>query len=284
MTTLVATLIILPGAYVVSNLAENIPPFLQKLDAGFSTATTVTGYLATAETWLGKYVKVPDGQIHTMLLGTLGTLGQALTGQIQPLLSNILATLIDFLVMIVTMAFFFKQGALLIEKSRRLLPLKEKDKEAVFLRLKEMTRAIFYGVILSAFIQGIVGGIGWAIVGLPNPTFFGISMFFAALIPFVGAALVWIPGVIYLYLQGSVVMAVVLLAWGGLIVSMIDTFLRPIFISGRARLHFLLVFFGILGGLMAFGAKGFFLGPLVIALSLFLVEVVQRDLLPSSDD
>jgi predicted PurR-regulated permease PerM len=284
MTALIATVIVLPGVFVISNLADSVPPLLQEINSRFTPGATATGFLGRVEEWIGRYVKVSEGQLHEMVIASLGKFGQALTGQIQPLLGNILATLIDFLVMIVTMAFLFKQGASFIDASRRLLPLKEKDKEEVFARLKETTRAIFYGVILTAFIQGTVGAVGWMIVGLPNPLFFGIAMFFAALVPFVGTALVWVPGSIYLYLQGFPGKALILLLWGGLIVATIDTFLRPIFISGRTRLHILLVFFGIFGGLTAFGATGFFLGPLVIALALFLIEVVRRDLLPSDND
>ena len=113
---------------------------------------------------------------------------------------------------------------------------------------------------------------------------YGIAMFFSALVPFVGTALIWVPGAIYLYATGSTAGAVILLAWGILVVSMIDTFLKPFLIGGKTRLHTLLVFFGIFGGMTAFGLKGLFLGPLVIAISFFLVEVVRRDLLPSSDD
>jgi predicted PurR-regulated permease PerM len=282
---LIATLIVLPGAFLVSGLVDTLPPALAAMESWFSGEINQRlTLLGNVEGWIGRYMAVSPGQVQEVVTATLGKLGRALTGQIQPLLQNLLATLVDFLVMIVTMAFLFKQGGAFIDFSRKMLPLKEKDKREVFGRLKETTRAIFYGVILTAFIQGIIGAVGWAMVGLPDTVLYGIAMFFSALIPFVGTALVWVPGAVYLYATGSTTSAVVLFAWGLLVVSMIDTFLKPFFIGGRARLHTLLIFFGIFGGMTAFGLKGLFLGPLVIAIAFFLGEVVRRDLLPSSEE
>ncbi|MFH1263930.1 MAG: AI-2E family transporter [Pseudomonadota bacterium] len=283
LTTLITTLIVLPGVFLVSSLSDAVPPLVRSINLKFSTGSP-TGLPATLEAWVGRYVKLPQGQLHAMILTTLSRLGDALTTQIQPLVQNALATLVDFLVMILTMSVLFVQGRQLIRGAHRFLPLQEKDRDAAFKRFEELTRAIFYGVILTAALQGIAGGIGWMIVGLSNPLLAGLAMFFSALIPFVGTALIWVPGAMYLYSDGSPGMALLLLLWGVLIVSMIDTFLRPIFISGKARIHTLLVFFGIFGGMTAFGLKGLFVGPLVIALTMFLVEVVRRDLLPDSDD
>jgi predicted PurR-regulated permease PerM len=236
-------------------------------------------FIREIETLLGPYVDVSRLDLEGTALATLKRVGQGLARQTSSVLQDALRTLISFLIMIFTMVVMFKEGSRVVEAVRRLLPLQEHDKEEAFKLLHEVSRAIFYGVMMTAMVQALIGTVGWLIVGLPAPTTFGIAMFFCALIPIGGTALVWGPGAIYLFLQGHYVKAVFLLLWGGLFVALIDNFLRPIFISGRTRMHILLVFFGILGGIMAFGFAGLFLGPLVITLALFLLEVVRRDLL-----
>ena len=145
-------------------------------------------------------------------------------------------------------------------------------------RLHEVTWAVFYGVIMASVIQAILGGIGWAVVGLPSPVVAGIAMFFRSLIPVGGSFLVWGPGAVYLLLQGHPAKGIFLAVWGLAVVVLVDNFLRPLFISGRTRMHALLVFFGVLGGMMAFGVAGLFLGPLLITVLLFLLDIIRRDL------
>jgi predicted PurR-regulated permease PerM len=279
----IVSLMILPGTVLIISLADGVGPllssFIEKVrestQSGFTSQFT---FLAKIEAFLRNYINISEIKLHDALVATIERLGQSLSQQIHPLLENTLRTVMAFLVMIFVMTFLFRQGPLVIEGVRRFLPVKEKDKEAAFKRLTEVSNAIFYGVMLTALVQALLGLIGWAFVGLPNPTVFGIAMFFCALVPVLGTALVWVPGAIYLYTQGETAMTVVLILWGVLVISMVDNFMKPIFISGRARLPMLLVFFGIFGGITAFGLKGLFLGPAVITLFLFLSEVVRRDL------
>jgi predicted PurR-regulated permease PerM len=139
-----------------------------------------------------------------------------------------------------------------------------------------MTSAVFYGVFMTSAVQGLLGGVGWWMVGLPSPLTAGFTMFFFSLLP-TGTVLVWGPGAVYLLIQGHPFKAAILALWGIAIVGAIDNFLRPFFISGRTHMHSLLVFFGVLGGLAAYGIGGLFLGPLLITLFLFLVQVIRRD-------
>jgi predicted PurR-regulated permease PerM len=124
-----------------------------------------------------------------------------------------------------------------------------------------------------ALVQGGLGGLGFLMVGLPAPLFWGTVMTFLAFIPILGAFLVWVPAVVILFAQGAYLKAVILLVWGAIVVSLSDNFLRPILISGRTQVHTLLLFFGILGGLKVFGFLGFIAGPLVITICLAMVDI-----------
>ena len=118
---------------------------------------------------------------------------------------------------------------------------------------------------------GASHGIGFAVAGLPSPIVFGVLAALFALVPMAGTPVVWVPAVIALAVQQRYYAAVALLAWGGFVVT-IDNFLRPWLVSGRAQVGTLTVFIGVLGGVAAFGPIGIFLGPLVLALAVALVN------------
>jgi predicted PurR-regulated permease PerM len=175
------------------------------------------------------------------------------------------------------MASLFHDGPALVAMVRRFLPMSDAERDALFVELRQVTRSIFFGVLATALVQGALGGVGFAIVGIPQPVTFGAAMFFFALLPG-GTALVWGPAVVWLFATGSWGKATFLLIWGVVAVSSIDNLLRPLFIGRGVRLNTLLIFFGLFGGMLAFGLVGLFLGPLIITLFLILVEVARRDL------
>jgi len=103
-------------------------------------------------------------------------------------------------------------------------------------------------------------------------------------VPMVGTALIWGPGAAYLFMQGETVLAGALVAWGVLVISSIDNFLRPLFISGRGKVPILLVAIGVLGGLVSFGLIGVITGPLVLALFLALFDIYKARFFPAGSD
>jgi predicted PurR-regulated permease PerM len=131
------------------------------------------------------------------------------------------------------------------------------------------------GTVLTSMIQGLLLGIGFAIVGMPAPVVFGVLAAVLSVVPFGGTALVWVPALATLLIQGRYGQAGGILAVG-LIVSSVDNFIKPLLISGRSPLPTLAVFIGVLGGLAAFGLIGLFVGPVVIALVLALTEFARE--------
>jgi predicted PurR-regulated permease PerM len=129
--------------------------------------------------------------------------------------------------------------------------------------------------VLTSIVQGLLLGIGFAIVGMPAPVVFGVLAAVLSVVPFGGTALVWVPALAMLLIQGRYGQAVGILVVGA-VVSSVDNFLKPILISGRSPLPTLAVFIGVIGGLAAFGLIGLFLGPVVVALVLALVEFARE--------
>ena len=156
-----------------------------------------------------------------------------------------------------------------------LLPLERVQTHAITLRTREVIEATLYGVLVIAAIQGTLGTVIFWVLGLPSPLLWGVVMFFLSMIPIAGSFLVWFPAAIFLAFTGSWLKAIVLVAWGILVIGSIDNFLSPRLVGKRARLHELLIFFGVLGGLQVFGVLGLVLGPVVVAITLALIEMTR---------
>jgi predicted PurR-regulated permease PerM len=191
------------------------------------------------------------------------------------LVGNAFKLVFNLIVIMVASFFMTHDGHVVFQLVRDILPLSNSSKDVFFLRCKRMLYAIFYGIILTAGIQGALGALGWWFVGLPNVFIFGALMFFLAMIPFVGTPLVWGAGAIYLFAAGQERNAILLTVWGVVMVSGIDNFLRPLFISEGSKAHLLMVFVGILGGLSTWGFLGLFLGPLILSGAYFLLQIYR---------
>lgn len=194
-------------------------------------------------------------------------------------LTNLFLTTMKFFVMAIVLFFAFRDGAKIVAEGWAGVPLKPRDKSIIEDTVKRVVTAVLYGIVLTCVLQGILGGIGFAIVGLPSPIFFGAIMILAAFIPILGAAIVWVPAVLYLFATGDATKALILTVWCILVVSSIDNVVRPFFISGKAKIPIIVVALGVLGGLISFGFLGIILGPLAFCLALELFRIYKEDLM-----
>jgi len=188
---------------------------------------------------------------------------------------NIARTGFSVFIMLFSMFFFLRDGRELVLYLESLVPMEKRDKHRIFLKFKEVCQATIYGNIIVALIQGILGGIGFFIFGIPNALLWGIMMAIFALLPFGGTALVWLPaGIIMLSLQNWFA-GIGILVWGVFIVGLIDNILKPKLIGKKTNLHPLLVFVSIIGGLWAFGFIGVLIGPIIAALLIVLLDMYR---------
>lgn len=165
---------------------------------------------------------------------------------------------------LMTMYFMIRDGEKAVSFIRSLLPLPEEDRDRFTNQTASIMRSVAYGTILTVAVQATLGAIGWAVAGLSNVFLAASAMFFFGMVPF-GTAVVWLPGSIYLIATGHTAAGIGLLLWGACVVSMIDSFIRPLFI-GDESIPTLALIVGLTGGLIAWGLLGVFLGPLIIAL------------------
>jgi predicted PurR-regulated permease PerM len=191
---------------------------------------------------------------------------EALAGSGGAVMLGALGTIVSFVLMLFVLFFVLRDGPVLAQQVVRFLPIEPRLRGRLWQHLIDVTRAVFMGIGLTALVQGVLLGIGFAIAGLPSPLVFGVLGALFALVPVVGTAVVWLPGTLWLLAHGDAGHAIFLAAWGVLAVGSVDNFLRPILISGRVEVPTLAVFIGVMGGLAAFGFVGLFLGPIVLGL------------------
>lgn len=231
--------------------------------------------VGSALDWLDENVQVSAAHVQAWLAQGSKGLFEQLASLGGTAFLGAVGTVLAFTVMLFLLFFFIRDGRAIAKRGASLVPLAADRREDLADRLAAVTRAVVRGTVLTALIQGLLLGIGFAVVGLQAPVVFGVLGAVLSVVPFGGTALVWVPAVIYLALQGDYTQAAVLLAFG-VVVSTVDNFLKPLLISDRTELPTLGVFIGVIGGLAAFGIIGLFLGPVVIALALALVDFTRE--------
>ncbi|QQG38473.1 MAG: AI-2E family transporter [Candidatus Woesearchaeota archaeon] len=185
--------------------------------------------------------------------------------------------LILFFIMIFIMYYIFKDGGKLKDAIERLLPLSKGHQEGVFENVQVITKAIVYSYIVIGIIQGILGGLGFLIFGLPNPILWGSIMAIAGMIPMLGPMIVWLPAGILALVTGNYFAGIGIMMWGGILVSLIDNVLRPKLIGDKTNVHPAVVLVGLFGGLQLFGIIGAFIGPVILGVFLGLLRGMKEE-------
>jgi predicted PurR-regulated permease PerM len=211
-----------------------------------------------------------------VLATKLGAIGGAVATRSLGLIGGVLGGVVQVFFVLFTLYYLLRDAERIMPAVRRSLPLSDEQVDVVFRRTSDVISASVNGVLVIAAIQGFLGMIAFLIVGLPSALLWGVVMFLLSTIPMAGAAVVWVPAAIYLAFTGHWVKAIFLVAWGSLVIGLIDNLLRPKLVGQRAKLHELIIFFAVLGGLQVFGVLGLFVGPVVAAIALALVEVFHR--------
>jgi len=195
-------------------------------------------------------------------------LAQQSSGFLREMAGNAARNLIKLGITLVTVFFLYLHGDAIVIQTRRAVDYLAGTRLWGYMApVTQAVNAVLYGLILTALAQGLLAGLAYAVAGLPMPALLGAATAVLALIPF-GAPVIWVPAGAFLILQGDWMAGLGVLLWGMLVVSWIDNLIRPMVISAGTRIPFLLVFFGVIGGGMAFGLIGLFLGPIILSVLL----------------
>ncbi len=207
------------------------------------------------------------------LPGTVGTVAAWLTNFVASVVRGSVVQAIDALLTFYLLFYFLRDRQMVLRALRNLSPLSDPEMDGVFARVADTVHATIYGTLVVAAVQGALGGLMFWWLGLPGPVLWGLVMGLLAVVPVLGAFIVWVPAALLLVLEGSVGKAMILALWGGVIVAGIDNVLYPLLVGNRMKLHTVAAFMAIVGGLFVFGASGLILGPVTLTVTMLLLEV-----------
>jgi predicted PurR-regulated permease PerM len=260
--------VVVQQALAVSNQAI---PWVQQ---HFGAASTFNAHDWLAQRFPALADYVPSQE---QLVENVGAAAKSIGGFLVTVASRMTATtaafLLNLFVMIYAMFFFFRDGEKILEKIFYYLPLSDEDELLMLQRFTSITRATVKGTLVIGIIQGALAGLAFWVAGIDGSAFWGTIMAILSIVPGIGAALIWVPAVIYLIVTGQVLAGLLLFAWCAAVVGTVDNILRPILVGKDAKMPDLLILVGTLGGLFLFGPIGFIVGPIVCGLFLTVWEI-----------
>jgi predicted PurR-regulated permease PerM len=212
--------------------------------------------------------------------------GRAAAGILPKIAANVVgglaSSVIGLLVMLGTQYFLYRDASSLTSFVRDVLPLPEQDTDLILTTLHKTTVAAIVGGLATALIQGAIGGVGLALAGVPGAVTWGVVMAAASFLPVGGTAIVWGPIAIWLFATGRTGAAWFLVAWGGVVLSLSDNFIRPYLLKrgGAAKIHPLLLLFAVVSGVGIFGPSGIVFGPLLIAFLTTVATIYREHVAP----
>lgn len=285
MTLLLALTLILPIMWVVFLLQSEISGVYQQIALQLAQGHLEVPAVIRDIPWLGK--EIQD------FLDRLNASPEALKAQLKAWSDYAITHAAGFVggvgrnmgklgFALLTAFFLYRDGEVVVRQIRQVLSQVLDERIDDYLTaMGDMSRAVVYGIVLTALAQGLLAGIGYAVAGMGNPVFLGVLTALIAFIPF-GTPFAWGAVCIWLFLSGQTWAAIGLFLWGTFVVSWVDNIIRPLVISSATRMPFLLVMFGVLGGLAAFGMVGLFMGPVILAVMVAVWREWLEDTAPEA--
>lgn len=216
------------------------------------------------------------------LPGMIKTLTNWLSTTAGSIIKGSVVQVIGFALTFYLFFFFLRDRDVALQALRTWSPLTEAEMNRLFERVGDTIYATLYGTLAVSSLQGLLGGLMFWWLGLSSPFFWGVVMAFLAVVPVLGAFIVWVPAVFFLALEGSWGSALILTLWGIFIVGTIDNLLRPILVGKRLKLHTVITFMSIVGGLFLFGPAGLVLGPVILTVTMELLRIWRNRTSPEA--
>lgn len=225
---------------------------------------------------LQEFQRVTGTDLRSVLVDNLVQLGSALVEQLTQVAKNVLVGLMELAIILLCTFYFFRDGRSMVDWLKDILPLDEPHQQLVVHRFGEVVRGAVLGNALVAALEGIVGGLAFWFAGIPSPLLWGAVMGILAYLPLVGAGMVWFPVALYSFMQGDYAAGAILCV-SGFAIAVLDYVVRTIVVGEASKLHTLLTFFSVLGGIQFFGFVGIVAGPLVVAISIALLDSYRAE-------
>jgi predicted PurR-regulated permease PerM len=192
--------------------------------------------------------------------------------------------MVFFFLTLYLLFFFLRDGTRLLEALVRALPLGDRRERLLLTRFADVSRATIKGTLVVGAVQGLIGGIAFAALGIGAPVLWGVVMALLSIIPAVGTALVWLPAAIMLIFNERIIAGVVLILIGVLVIGLVDNLLRPLLVGRDTRMPDYLVLLATLGGLAGFGFAGIVIGPIIAAFFLSVWRMAEDEFRDENED
>jgi predicted PurR-regulated permease PerM len=266
--TLVAGLLIGPVLFVAERILSEASSAASLISASVRSGTwrsLISDHpnLGPAAAWIEQQVNLPRTAENAI---------SWLTNIATSLVQGSGAQLVGILITFYFLFYFLRDRRLALAALAMLTPLSKTDMLALTARVADSIRATVFGTLAVSLIQGLLGGLMFWWLDLPTPLLWGIIMGLLAIIPVLGAFIIWIPAAIFLWLTGHPGNALILILWGTIVVGGIDNLIYPMLVGNRLKMHTVPTFISLVGGLIVFGAAGLILGPVILTVTMFLIE------------
>lgn len=235
---------------------------------GWKDLLPANGWLAEAMEWMDRRFRLPN--MADQMSAWIGT---HLPGIMQGSGEQLVALIVTLYMLFYMMRDRYAALALLAT----ILPFSRREMTALYARIADTIRATIFGTVTVAMVQGLLGGMMFWALGLPAPLLWGVVMGIVAIVPVLGTFVIWAPAVLILMSTGHTAKAFILLGWSLLIVSTVDNLLYPVLVGNRLRMHTIPTFISLVGGILVFGAAGLILGPVILTITLFLLEYWRNE-------
>jgi predicted PurR-regulated permease PerM len=269
---IVAVVVIAPMVWIGFRISQEVADGLKHIQTSVKSGAVDAALhrhpaLLHAYDWLNDRIDLAAAAIQA---------ANALQGHVARLIAGAVRAIVQGFICLFALFFFFRDRGEISKAVRARLPLKENEIRLLLARLKNMVRATVFGRLLTASLQGVLGGLMFWILGIDAPLLWGAAMALLSTIPAVGSIFVWAPAAVWLALSGHWVKAIILAAWGSGIVGTIDNIVYPLLVGRDVKIHTLLLFMALLGGVLLFGVTGLILGPVLVETGLSLIEILRE--------
>ena len=274
LTFLVLVLFVLPVLFAGFALVSEGQGVVTQLRAELSDKGGTAAWLHTAWEWVRARVPwlPPEDEVIARLEASAGGVAGYMASRAGALVKGVAVTAFNLVITLGLLFFLLRDSTAFAAGLRRALPFGSKQNERLIGLTEELVSASVTATLAISVVQGLVGGVTFALLGIQGAAVWGLVMGILAFLPLVGATLVWLPAAVWLALSGSVTKGIVLLAVGAGIMGSVDNVVRPLLLSGKARMNTLVLLVSLLGGVSAFGFIGIVLGPLVAAIATAVFE------------
>lgn len=276
-TALIILAVLVPITALVALVAERLVAVANRLPELLAWAGNAGGlrdYFAD-KPFLQRLV---PSDLGAQLQSAVAWVGSAIPG----VLTGFLDMALSFFLTMVSTYYLLRDGRWALARIERALPLEPRHTRAIVAEFELVGRAVILGTLGTALIQGVLAGIGYWLLDVPEPLLFGALTVIVAVIPVLGSAGVWVPISIWLMATGQVTRGLILIGFGAFVVGTVDNVVRPLLSREGLHFHPLLIFLALFGGIAQFGASGIYLGPLFVAMFVSLARIYEREVAPAA--